>query len=63
MAEIRRYPILRHLRADAVDFAGLKIDMTLAAEIVRLHYRAIIEAPAAQARLRLSRTPTEETTA
>jgi [glutamine synthetase] adenylyltransferase / [glutamine synthetase]-adenylyl-L-tyrosine phosphorylase len=42
--------------AGAVDFAGLKVDMTAAAEAVRTHYRAIIEAPAAEARTRLSRS-------
>jgi hypothetical protein len=50
--------------ADAVDFAGLKVDMTAAAEAVRAHYRAIVEAPAAQARTRLPRATTDrETTA
>jgi glutamate-ammonia-ligase adenylyltransferase len=42
--------------AGAVDFAGLKVDMTAAAEAVRAHYRAIIEAPAEEAGARLSRS-------
>ncbi len=46
--------------AGAVDFAGLKVDMTAAAEAVRAHYRAIIEEPAAAARTRLPRTKLDE---
>jgi [glutamine synthetase] adenylyltransferase / [glutamine synthetase]-adenylyl-L-tyrosine phosphorylase len=39
--------------ADAVDFAGLKVDMIAAAETVLGHYRTMIETPAEQARNRL----------
>jgi [glutamine synthetase] adenylyltransferase / [glutamine synthetase]-adenylyl-L-tyrosine phosphorylase len=46
--------------AGAVDFAGLKVDMTAAAETVRAHYRAIIDAPAAEARTRLPRSKLDE---
>ena len=46
--------------AGAVDFAGLKVDMTAAAETVRAHYRAIIDVPAAEARTRLPRTKLDE---
>ncbi len=46
--------------AGAVDFAGLKVDMTAAAETVLAHYRAIIEEPAARARARLSHAKTDE---